>query len=140
MIGKRYSSKKFTDFLRFFAIIIMGALLVIFLVQKAVNPNGVVYDDTLAFASKTFGATVAFCLSWWIDDKYLNFQTKAPVVVQILKVIIGLVILLAIKEGVKYFFTILGIPSIPANFVRYFMVVFFAGTIWPYLFTKAMNK
>ena len=98
------------------------------------------YADTVDFAAKTFGAVAAFCISWYIDEKYINYSTTAIWYFQILKVLIGTGIIILIKEGAKPLFVLMGLPIFLSHIFRYFLIVFFAGTIWPYLFEKTLKK
>lgn len=53
---------------------------------------------------------------------------------QILKVVGGLIGLLAIKEGLKLLFTAVGFTWLGTNAIRYFAVVLFAALVWPKVF------
>lgn len=140
IIGKKYASDNLSRILRIVGIILMGSLFVFSLIKNISFSNLHVYSDTLDFSSKMFGATLAFALSWYIDDKYLHFETKAPFMIQVVKIVFGTAILLAIKEGLKPLFAVIGIEQSIAHIIRYFLVVFFAGTIWPYFFMNIVKK
>lgn len=140
MIGKRYAGNSTSSILRLIGLLAMGSLLVYSVVMFNRFGAVEVYVDTLSFSSKMFGATLAFVISWYIDDKYINFKTEASLPMQIFKVVVGTVILLAIKEGLKPLFSAIGLNATAGNIIRYFFVVFFAGTIWPYFFMKIVKK
>lgn len=138
--GKKYTSDILSDILRLFGILIMGSLFAFALVKVRASLDVEVYKDTLDFASKMFGATLAFSLCWYLDDKHLHFETKAPFAIQFIKVVIGTAILLAIKEGMKPLMNLIGINATVGHIIRYFAVVFFAGYIWPCIFTNFVKK
>ncbi len=69
-----------------------------------------------------------------LDKKFINFDTKAPVLGQILKVVIGLALVVAVKEGLKSPLMALFNGSEVATAVRYFAFVLFGGAIWPLTF------
>ncbi len=140
LVGKKYASDNLSRILRAVGIALMGSLFAFSLIKSFSAGELQVYSDTLDFSSKMFGATLAFALSWYLDDKYIRFETKAPLAIQIVKIVFGTLILLAIKEGLKALFGAMGIIPAIAHIIRYFFVVFFAGTIWPYFFMNIVKK
>ena len=69
-------------------------------------------------------------VGYWVDLKKIRFDTKAPLLGQILKVVLGLAGLLAFKEGLK---PLLG-SSLWSGVIRYGLMTFFAAGIWPMTF------
>lgn len=53
-------------------------------------------------AYKLLGCTVGVWIGFEVDRKYINFKTDGNFLCQTLKFIVGLIPLLAIKEGLKY--------------------------------------
>lgn len=68
-----------------------------------------------------------------LDDRFIHFQVKAVWWVQILKTTLGLVLIIAIRAGLKAPLQAI-MPEFPATAVRYFFMVFFAGAVWPLTF------
>ena len=68
------------------------------------------------------------------EKKYVNFTTIAVWWAQILKVILGLTLVLAVKEGLRSPLENLIGMEYPARALRYFLVVLTAGFIWPMTF------
>ena len=68
------------------------------------------------------------------NEKYLNFETSAVWYVQLIKLVLGFGILLLIKEGMKIPLSFVFKNEYIARAVRYFLVVLFAGCIWPAAF------
>ena len=80
------------------------------------------------------GCTVVVWIGFEVDRKYINFETKGNFLCQVLKFVVGLVPLLAIKEGLKYPFNLLFGISYIADGVRYLILVVFAVCVWPLTF------
>ena len=68
-----------------------------------------------------------------VDEKWLNFTTKAVWWAQGIKVIIGLVLVLTVKSGTKGLLNMLLGESV-GRAVRYFLIVLVAGVLWPLSF------
>lgn len=81
-----------------------------------------------------FGALLGFCVAYPLERRFIRFEEKAIWWVQILKVVGGLIGLLAIKEGLKLLFTAVGFTWLGTNAIRYFAVVLFAALVWPKVF------
>ena len=81
-----------------------------------------------------FGAMLGFLIAYPIDQKYIQFKEKAVWWVQILKTVLGLAGVLAVKEGLKLLFNAVGFTWLGTNAIRYCAVVFFAAAVWPLAF------
>ena len=91
------------------------------------------YESGVQNAYTLFGCLVGMLVVYWFDEKWLHFQTKAVWWSQILKVILGLALVLAIKSGTKMPLNMLFGEHIGRS-VRYCLVVLFAGILWPITF------
>lgn len=83
--------------------------------------------------AKLLGAVAALLIVYLLDEKVIHFETKAPLWVQIIKCVGGFGILLAIKSGLKAPLNAI-LPEVIANAIRYFIIVIFAGAVWPLTF------
>jgi undecaprenyl-diphosphatase len=81
-----------------------------------------------------FGALLGFTIAYPIERKHIAFSEKAPLWGQACKLILGLVGLLAVKEGLKHLFGLCGLDWMWLHAVRYCAVVLFAALIWPLTF------
>lgn len=81
-----------------------------------------------------FGCGTAILISVFIERRFIGFDTKAPWWAQILKVVLGLGLVLALKAGLKPILNPLFGGHIAATALRYFLVVIFAACIWPLTF------
>ena len=70
----------------------------------------------------------------FIDSKIINFQTDARWYVQIIKLVLGLLGVLAIKSGLSNPLTALFGNEYVARSIRYFLIVGFVGAVWPLTF------
>ncbi len=82
---------------------------------------------------KLLGAMVGVLVSYFIEKKYINFETKGHVLTQIIKVAVGLGVLVAIKSLIKTPLNfVFGVDL--GNAVRYFILIIFAVLVWPLTF------
>lgn len=93
------------------------------------------YESGLKNAYTMLGCLVGVAIVYVIDLKWLHFPEKAVWWVQIVKVVVGLLLVLAVKEGLRSPLEAL-LPVYPARAVRYFLIVIMAGTIWPMSFSR----
>lgn len=90
-------------------------------------------------AWKMLGAVAGMTLAWLLDRRYIHFETQAVWWVQVIKVVVGMALLLAIKSGLKApLLALLGHEGL-AGGVRYFLLVLVAGAVWPLAF-RPMSK
>lgn len=95
----------------------------------------------LFFASKedsfkAMGAIIGFGTGAIFEMKLVNFDPKAGKPWQkVLRVVLGLIILLGIKEGMKPVLSLFG-DSFILDAIRYFLLVFVAIGVYPLLFKK----
>ena len=94
--------------------------------------------DNLAHAVenawKLTGAIGGMLIAWWVDWKFIRFETKAVWWAQLIKIVLGLAVVVGIKAGLKApLIALIGNAGI-ANAVRYGLMVVFAGVVWPLTF------
>ena len=92
------------------------------------------YASGLKNAYMILFCAVGLLLTFYVDTKYVRFPTHAVWWAQIIKVVAGLGILLALKAVLKApLLALFGGHSV-AHGVRYFIVILFAGILWPMTF------
>jgi len=79
------------------------------------------------------GALAGLLVVFVVDEKWLKFPTKAPFWAQLIKVLLGLGLVLAVKSGLKVPLNYLFGESVGRS-VRYALVVIVAGILWPLTF------
>lgn len=80
------------------------------------------------------GALLGFLVVHIADEKKLHFDVRAPLPGQILKLVLGLGLIVGIKAGLKPVLVALFAGSQAESLVRYFLIVIFAGIVWPLTF------
>ena len=80
------------------------------------------------------GALLGFLIVHFVDEKKLHFDVRAPFWGQVLKLVLGLVLILGLRAGLKPPLLALFAGSQAESFVRYFLIVIFAGIVWPLTF------
>ena len=84
-------------------------------------------------AWKLLGATAGMLAGWWLDVKYIHFDTRGAWYVQAVKLAGGLALILAIRGGLKAPLAAL-LGAGVGGAVRYAVVVLFAAAVWPLAF------
>ena len=92
------------------------------------------YQSGLKNACTLIGCTAALIPVYILDRKYIKFETYARWYAQIIKLVGGLLGVLAIKSGLSAPLTALFGNEFVARAVRYFLIVVFAGSVWPLTF------
>lgn len=87
------------------------------------------------------GALLGFLAAYYADTKWIHFPVKAVWWAQIIKVGVGIALVLAVKSGLTVPLQML-FGEYFGRMVRYFLVVFVAGVLWPLSFTwfSALGK
>lgn len=85
---------------------------------------------------KACGAGAAFSLGYYLTETYIPFTPPDSFQGQALRFIIGIAVTLLLQAGLK---PIIG-QSLAASFIRYFLVVFWIITVYPYVFYKKGKK
>ena len=111
----------------------VGLLLYVFLMpREGVDLHNLA--SGMKNSSTLLGCTVGMIFVYILDRKYIRFETDAPWYSQLLKLVIGLVGVLAIKAGLSSPLVWLFGNEYAARAVRYFLIVMFAGALWPMSF------
>ena len=89
------------------------------------------------------GCAVGLFAVYFLDVKYIKFEVKACWWAQIIKVVIGLGLVIAVKELARFPLDAIFNGHLIASSIRYFLVVITAGVLWPLTFkwfSKLGNK
>ena len=101
------------------------------------------YESGVKNAYMMLGVSCAFPIVYFLDTKVTKFETSAPFAVQAVKFILGLILALALLEGLKLVFPSSGNLYGTFRAIRYFLVFVIAGGIYPMSFApmcKIYNK
>ena len=115
------------------ALISLAHLLFVFLMPSA-DVDAENLKSGMENAATLFGCTAGLIPVYFLDRKYLKFETHAVWYAQIIKLALGLGLVLLLKEGLKIPFGFIFGNEYLARAVRYFIVVMFAGVLWPLTF------
>lgn len=90
-------------------------------------------------ASTLFGCMLGLVLVYPLDTLVTKFETNAVWYSQVIKLVLGIGGVLIIKEGLRKPLELLvglftGNPEYIARGIRYFVIVAFAGAVWPLTF------
>ncbi len=98
-------------------------------------------ESGIKSAYTVFGCVIGLWIAYEVDRRYVQFETDGAWWAQLIKLALGLVLLLGIKEGVKAPLRALfggdaataGVLYI-SDAIRYLCVTLFAGCVWPLTF------
>lgn len=103
----------------------------------ALYETGVIELKNVSDCAKAAGAGIGFGIAWYTERKFIRFDVHMPKKwMQAVKLIIGIAVLLAIKEGLKI---LLG-DGIAADAFRYCAVVVWVMAIYPLLIKRASES
>lgn len=114
-------------------IISLALLLFTFLI----SPDGVDPDNLLSGkknAVTLFSCMLGFPIIYYADKHFIRFETRAAWYAQIIKASLGLAVVLAVMKLLPAPLEMLFGNYFIARGVRYFIIVLFAGVIWPLSF------
>ncbi len=87
-------------------------------------------------ASTLFGCTLGLVLVYFIDTFLVDFKTDGKWYAQVIKLLVGFGVVIGIKAGLSTPLELLFGNEFVARAVRYFIIVAFAGAVWPLSFKK----
>ena len=82
------------------------------------------------------GAVGGICVGCAVDLKWLHFPTKAVWWAQLIKFVVGVALVMAVKEGLKPVMSALFGEALFSRAIRYFLCVIMASVIWPLSFKR----
>lgn len=80
------------------------------------------------------GCLIGVAVVYAAEKKWINFSVEGKWWVQLIKIVLGLLLVLAVKSGLKEPLILLFGGELIARAVRYFLVVLTAGLLWPMTF------
>lgn len=94
--------------------------------------------------AKVTAIVVGLVLGWWLERRFVGFESLAPPLQQIGKVAIGLVGIAAIRFGLKAVFGAVLPDLMPADAIRYFLTglwaIWLAPAIFVWIFGRQQRK
>lgn len=115
-------------------LISLGFMGYVLLIKGGASLDSENYHSALKNACTLLGCTAGLVPVYFIDRKFVRFNTSARWYSQFLKLLIGLAGVLVIKSGLATPLTLLFGSEMIGRAVRYFLIVIFAGIVWPLTF------
>ncbi|HWS29272.1 MAG TPA: phosphatase PAP2 family protein [Clostridia bacterium] len=117
--------------------VLVGALILLLYVLLApkTERNVAQFDaEGLKTAYTVFGTVIGLVVSWFIDSRYIRYETRAAWWAQILKFVLGLGLVAGIRAGLKAPLLALFQGHGAADCLRYFLMTVTGGVVWPLTF------
>ena len=93
------------------------------------------FDSAVKNAWCMLGGVIGILITVYVDDRAIRFETQAVWWAQLLKLVLGLMLVVAVKAGLKSpLYALFGQGSGPADGIRYCCMVLTAGLLWPLSF------
>lgn len=130
-------------FLGFMALVSLGYLLFVELYSFPADIDAHNYESGLRNAYTLFGALIGMLISYPIEKRFVRFEVTGKWYTQILKCVIGLVLVVGLKELLKLPLEAFLPANTVARAIRYALIVVFAVVVYPLsfkLFKKLENK
>ncbi len=83
-----------------------------------------------------FGCMVGLIVTYIVDLKHTDFPTDAVWWAQIIKAVFGILLVVAVKEGLRIPLDFICGGHIISRAIRYFFMVIVGGVLWPMTFKK----
>ena len=111
----------------------MAAVCAALLIYTAVlYKNGTIEFHYAQDCIKACGAGFAFAVGYYITETHISFTPPDSTRKRIIRFVVGIAVTLLIQTGLK---PLIG-ESLPASFLRYFIVVIWIVTVYPFLFSR----
>ena len=123
LMYRLYDKIKDKEYIIYLALIIFASLLLIF---------AETIDDY-----KIIAAVYGYSVGMILEKKFVAFDAKEGTKVKkILRIIIGLVVIIGLKEGFKALFNLIDEESVILHMIRYFIIGIVAIFVYPLIFKK----
>jgi undecaprenyl-diphosphatase len=92
------------------------------------------YSSAVENGFTLLGCALGLICIYFLDSKWIHFETKAVWWAQIIKVLGGLALVLLAKEGLKVPLDMIFENQLLSRTIRYFIMVIVGGALWPMTF------
>ena len=115
-------------------VFVMVGLAAVYIISSLILMNsGKIDYANVSDGCKGIGAGLAFVLSWYIEPKYIDFDTKCKNTgLQLLKIVIGIAGTMLIRSGIKALFE----ANFIVDMIRYFLMLSWAMLAMPLIIKK----
>lgn len=137
VIDKIYDTRKYDAVL---SVVMAVISLAVMIYAALLMHNNTIEYKYASDCCKSGGAGLAFAIGFFLERRYINFDTKAKNIgIQILKFAVGIVVALAAKSALKPVFALFltnGVPALIGDALRYFVLVIWIIAVYPAIFKK----
>ena len=114
----------------------VGVALLLYIELVPMPANAIAQFSLECYESgyKMVGGAIGFAVVLWLERKYINFSVKAVWWAQLLKLVLGLGLVIALRLLSKAPLLALFGGHNTGNAVRYFLMVLTGGALWPMTF------
>lgn len=118
------------------ALLAVGIALILYIELVPMPANAIAQFSQECYDTgyKMVGGAFGFTLVLWLERKYVNFSVKAVWWAQLLKLVLGLGVVIAVRMLLKAPLLALFGGHNAGNAVRYFLMVLVGGALWPITF------
>ena len=116
----------------------LGALLFSLLFRFPADIDPVNLASGRENLAKLLGASVGLLIAYFVEKKYIRFETRGVWYLQIFKVAVGALLCLGLKAGLKSPLNAL-FGEIAGGGVRYFLLILAAALLWPLTFAPLIR-
>ena len=128
------SNRVYLCFFGGLALIALAYLLYVLLCRFPADTDPVNLAEAQKNGWSMLGCVFGCLLFLWIEPRYIRYETKATLPGQIVKFVLGVALVLGLKEGMKPLFRLFFGDALVPNAIRYFLTVAAAGLLWPLSF------
>jgi len=121
-----------------FVAVMIGYLVFVYSLPEGLDPHNLLSAQKNGYT--LLGCALGMLAAYAADLKWIRFDTKAVWWVQIIKVVGGLLLVLAVKELLRAPLDALFREHLAARSVRYFLMVVVGGILWPMTFRRMQKK
>ena len=95
---------------------------------------GAIRGIILAAMALMAGGALGLSIAWGVEERHIRYDTHAPLLGQICKVVLGLAVILGLKAGLKAPIQQLVQGDPIGDGIRYCLIALFGGLVWPLTF------
>ena len=135
LLSRAWSNAKW--FIPLLGVLFAAGVALILYIELAPMPANAIPQfslDCYDSGYKMVGGAVGFAVVLWLERKYINFSVKAVWWAQLLKLVLGLGVVIAVRILLKTPLLALFGGHDVGNAVRYFLMVLVGGALWPMTF------
>ena len=117
-------------------IVLLAVCALLLIYTGSLYGSGALPEEFAADCVKACGAGAAFAIGYYLTETRIPFAVPDSTGKKFRRFLVGIAVTLVLQTGLKPLLS----ASLPASFVRYFIVVFWIITVYPLLFHRYSQK